>query len=331
MYGHVLRLARTLPIHTHTSSFTFVLSVGGALMDKTLTTPNLKHGRVQGRAGTSRAVSEVSTFDNLRLENQLTKLTSLVRQLAASTSCVICVWNMHFSGAPYQHATVTTESESRAACSTTIWTSRGNAGFKSNQLSIARTKIPGTRIPPTTATTFATPTKFFLIRRLSGTIGQHSEPNVVGQFRNYPLPDDSEFERGRSRHGAARKRRASAKSRISWNRQLAKSVSLSFPNQAVSAKRSKIDEDLLKLFKKVEINILLLDAIKQIPKYAKFLTELYIHRRKKMKGTFEIGGVVLSLVQHEDTRARIQRILPKKCPYPGIFAVLYTIGKVYIH
>ncbi|RDY09981.1 hypothetical protein CR513_05568, partial [Mucuna pruriens] len=52
----------------------------------------------------------------------------------------------------------------------------------------------------------------------------------------------------------------------------------------ILAKRYEIDEDMLKLFKKVEINIPLLDAIKQIPKYTKFLKELYVHRRKKIKG-----------------------------------------------
>ncbi|RDX85515.1 hypothetical protein CR513_33283, partial [Mucuna pruriens] len=40
---------------------------------------------------------------------------------------------------------------------------------------------------------------------------------------------------------------------------------------------------MLKMFQKVEINIPLLDAIKQIPKYTKFLKELCIHKRKKMK------------------------------------------------
>ncbi|RDX87028.1 Retrovirus-related Pol polyprotein, partial [Mucuna pruriens] len=36
-------------------------------------------------------------------------------------------------------------------------------------------------------------------------------------------------------------------------------------------------------------NIPLLDAIKQIPKYAKFLKELCVHKRKKMKGSVEVG------------------------------------------
>ncbi|RDY04932.1 hypothetical protein CR513_11293, partial [Mucuna pruriens] len=36
---------------------------------------------IDAATGTSSVVSEVSIFDNLRLENQLTELTSLVRQV----------------------------------------------------------------------------------------------------------------------------------------------------------------------------------------------------------------------------------------------------------
>ncbi|RDY08868.1 hypothetical protein CR513_06836, partial [Mucuna pruriens] len=66
---------------------------GGALMDKTPTTvrllisnmvSNMQQFRIRGGVGTSKVVSEVSTFDNQRLENQLTELTSLVRQLVVS-------------------------------------------------------------------------------------------------------------------------------------------------------------------------------------------------------------------------------------------------------
>ncbi|RDX93900.1 hypothetical protein CR513_23767, partial [Mucuna pruriens] len=97
--------------------------------------------------------------------------------------------------------------------------------------------------------------------------------------------------------------------------QPAKSIPLQFPNRIVSTRISEIDEDLLKLFRKVEINILLHDAIKQVPKYAKFLKELYVHKRKKIKGVVETRGIVLTLVKHED-----------KCQDPGIFAVPCTIG-----
>ncbi|RDX97150.1 hypothetical protein CR513_20118, partial [Mucuna pruriens] len=59
--------------------------------------------------------------------------------------------------------------------------------------------------------------------------------------------------------------------------------------------RFEIDEDLLKLFLKVEINIPLLEAIKQVRKYVKFFKELYVHKRKKIKGIVETGGIMSTL------------------------------------
>ncbi|RDY00685.1 hypothetical protein CR513_16103, partial [Mucuna pruriens] len=63
---------------------------GGALMDKTLVAarhliPNMATNTQQfgiRGAGPSRMVNEIAVVDNLRLENQLIELTSLVRQLA---------------------------------------------------------------------------------------------------------------------------------------------------------------------------------------------------------------------------------------------------------
>ncbi|RDY02039.1 hypothetical protein CR513_14558, partial [Mucuna pruriens] len=79
---------------------------GGALMDKTPTTTrhlisNMASNTQQfGTRGTitPRMVNEIGTIDNPRLENQLTELTSLVRQLAigrhqsiaAVKACDIC-------------------------------------------------------------------------------------------------------------------------------------------------------------------------------------------------------------------------------------------------
>jgi hypothetical protein len=54
------------------------------------------------------------------------------------------------------------------------------------------------------------------------------------------------------------------------------------PPFLVSSSRSKKEDkekEILEVFKKVELNIPLLDAIKQIPKYAKFLKELCITKR----------------------------------------------------
>ncbi|RDX93217.1 hypothetical protein CR513_24553, partial [Mucuna pruriens] len=101
--------------------------------------------------------------------------------------------------------------------------------------------------------------------------------------------------------------------------QPARSVLLPFPTRTVPTRRSETNEDLLKLFRKVEINIPLLDAIKQVPKYAKFLKELCIHKRKKMKGGVEIEGIVLALAKHEDATVGNYQD-------PGIFSVPCTIG-----
>ena len=58
-----------------------------------------------------------------------------------------------------------------------------------------------------------------------------------------------------------------------------------FPSR-LSGKTAKVDEanqEILETFRKVEINIHLLDAIKQVPRYAKFLKELCTAKRK-LKG-----------------------------------------------
>jgi hypothetical protein len=41
-------------------------------------------------------------------------------------------------------------------------------------------------------------------------------------------------------------------------------------------KKEEIEKEILEVFKKVKLNIHLIDAIKQIPKYVKFLKELCI-------------------------------------------------------
>ncbi|CAM8910481.1 unnamed protein product [Rhodiola kirilowii] len=48
------------------------------------------------------------------------------------------------------------------------------------------------------------------------------------------------------------------------------SAALPFPVPARVPKQHVMDEDVFELFSKVEINIPLLEAIKQIPRYAKF-------------------------------------------------------------
>ncbi|RDY01006.1 hypothetical protein CR513_15733, partial [Mucuna pruriens] len=104
------------------------------------------------------------------------------------------------------------------------------------------------------------------------------------------------------------------------------SVPLTFPTWTLSARKAETDEELLKMFWKVEINIPLLDAIKQIPKYVQFLKELCIHKRKKMKGEVELGGVVSALTKNE-VAAGSHKTLPKKCQDPKIFSIPCTIDE----
>jgi hypothetical protein len=52
-----------------------------------------------------------------------------------------------------------------------------------------------------------------------------------------------------------------------------------FPMSSSRSKKEDKEKEILEVFKKVELNIPLLDAIKQISKYAKFLKELCTTKR----------------------------------------------------
>ncbi|RDX89334.1 hypothetical protein CR513_28950, partial [Mucuna pruriens] len=93
-----------------------------------------------------------------------------------------------------------------------------------------------------------------------------------------------------------------------------KIVPVPFPTRTVSARKPESNEDLLKMFRKV-------------PKYAKFLKELCVHKQKKMKGNREIGSVVSALTRKEEFTIGAPQALPKKCRDLGIFSIPCTIGK----
>jgi len=83
----------------------------------------------------------------------------------------------------------------------------------------------------------------------------------------------------------------------------------------------EVDREILETFRKVEVNIPLLDAIKQIPRYAKFLKELCMHKRR-LKGNEKIsmGRNLSSLIGKS-----VPQIL-EKCKDPGTFCVPCIIG-----
>ncbi|CAN6579332.1 unnamed protein product [Malus baccata var. baccata] len=65
-----------------------------------------------------------------------------------------------------------------------------------------------------------------------------------------------------------------------------------FPSRFMQTKKEEAEKDILETFRKVQVNIPLLDAIKQVPRYAKFLKELCTTRKRistkeVVKGYFE--------------------------------------------
>jgi hypothetical protein len=45
-------------------------------------------------------------------------------------------------------------------------------------------------------------------------------------------------------------------------------------------RKEEVEKDLLEIFKNVEINLLLLEAIRRVPRYAKFLKELCKNKKR---------------------------------------------------
>jgi hypothetical protein len=89
-----------------------------------------------------------------------------------------------------------------------------------------------------------------------------------------------------------------------------------FPVSSSKSKKEDKDKTFLEVFKKVELNIPLTDAIKQIPKYAKFLKELCTTKRAyKLKGHKMVSmGEVVSVVVQKNTSLKQKK--PRCVYYP---------------
>ncbi|CAM8962793.1 unnamed protein product [Rhodiola kirilowii] len=99
-------------------------------------------------------------------------------------------------------------------------------------------------------------------------------------------------------------------------------VPLPFPVQVRAPKKYVMDREVWELFSKVEINIPLLEAIKQIPRYSKFLKELCTNRQRGTQPDQELMSRNVSAV--------IQRKVPPKCGDPGTYTIPCTIGNIRI-
>ncbi|XP_071916159.1 uncharacterized protein [Coffea arabica] len=95
-----------------------------------------------------------------------------------------------------------------------------------------------------------------------------------------------------------------------------------FPNRLEKSKKQDKKKEILEVFRKIEINIPLLDTIKQVPKYAKFLRDLCVNRMRLRGDERVIVG--------ENVSAVLQRKLPPKCGDPGMFTIPCRIGNTVI-
>ncbi|XP_062094101.1 uncharacterized protein LOC133800155 [Humulus lupulus] len=88
---------------------------------------------------------------------------------------------------------------------------------------------------------------------------------------------------------------------------------LPFSSKLKKFKKEEPEREILETFHKVEVNIPLLDAIKEVQHYAKFLTDLCTNK-KKLKNDEKISV-------GENVSAILQKKLPPKCKDHGTFTI----------
>ncbi|XP_017632728.1 uncharacterized protein LOC108475265 [Gossypium arboreum] len=93
-----------------------------------------------------------------------------------------------------------------------------------------------------------------------------------------------------------------------------------FPGRLARDKKENEEKEILETFRKVEVNIPLLDAIKQIPRYAKFLKELCTSKRRL------IGNERVNVGENVSTV--LQKKVPPKYKDQGMFAIPCEIGNI---
>ncbi|KAL0433806.1 UNVERIFIED_CONTAM: Retrovirus-related Pol polyprotein from transposon.6 [Sesamum latifolium] len=88
----------------------------------------------------------------------------------------------------------------------------------------------------------------------------------------------------------------------------------------VKANLDKLFGKFLEIFQKIHVNISLINALSQMPSYAKFLKEVISNKRK-----WENGETVKL---NEECSAILQNKLPPKLKDPGSFSIPCTIGEI---
>ena len=117
-----------------------------------------------------------------------------------------------------------------------------------------------------------------------------------------------------------------AKQRIERNKDIDTSKynpPVPYPQRLVKPNEASKNQDLLELFKSVNINLPLLDAVKQVPSYAKFLKDLCTQKPKQtMKKKAYLACQVSSIIKSD---------MPMKLKDPGTPTISCVIGNQKIH
>ena len=106
--------------------------------------------------------------------------------------------------------------------------------------------------------------------------------------------------------------------KVSFNEPLVTQIPPPFLTR-LDANRDEQEKEVLETFRKVQVNIPLLDAIKRVPRFAKFLKELCTNKRKLKGKEVRSDG--------ENCSAVLQKKLQPKLNDPGSFTIPCTIGK----
>ncbi|XP_073277647.1 uncharacterized protein [Primulina huaijiensis] len=88
---------------------------------------------------------------------------------------------------------------------------------------------------------------------------------------------------------------------ITCEEEVQQTVSPPFPHALKNTKKSNLNSDIYDIFKQVKVNIPLLDAIKQVPSYAKFLKDLCTVKRKlNVKKKAFLAEQVSAIIQNNN-------------------------------
>ncbi|CAL8168488.1 unnamed protein product [Prunus armeniaca] len=91
-----------------------------------------------------------------------------------------------------------------------------------------------------------------------------------------------------------------------------------FPGRLAKSKQDKSFKEIFYILSKVNVNLTLLDVIRNMPAYGKFFKELNTYKRKY--------GPKEKVMVSENVSAVLQRKLPPKLKDPGNFSINITIG-----